>query len=202
MPLDTPTPLDDQEEWARLIDGLDHAAILVAIRHMMSERVAALFMPEDVWQETLAMAWAERSRQEWQGRRKYRALLLQMARNRVRDAADQASALKRGGGRRTDPFSVLVKGVDGSPSSFLPGRSSTPSRAAHVREQAARIESALRSLPEDLRSVVRLRLLEEEPMQSVAKRLGIAKSTAQQRLLRGAKLFREQLAEAVTREQG
>ncbi len=50
---------------------------------------------EDIWQETLCMAWRDREKHRWQGPRSYRGWLLAIAKNRIRDAADRMDAKKR-----------------------------------------------------------------------------------------------------------
>ncbi len=154
--------------------------------------------PEDIWQETLCMAWRDREQHDWQGLRSYRAWLLGIAKNRIRHAAVWMNAKKRGGDRKVDSFSTLVASGDGSVSALLPPGSTTPSRVAVHAERVAVMEAALCSLPTELERVVRLRLFEQLTMSSVAEQLGIPLPTAKKRLVRGLELYRAKLKESLS----
>ncbi len=89
------------------------------------------------------MAWRDRENHDWQGLRSYRAWLLGIAKNRIRNAAEWMDAKKRGGGQEVETFSALLASRDGSVSALLPPRSTTPSRMAGHRERADVMETAL-----------------------------------------------------------
>ncbi len=180
----------DHDAWRRLIDAVGPAWLLVAIRARMSVALLRRYEAEDVLQETLLHAWRDRRRCTWQGVRAFRAWLLEIAGNRVRDLAEHEGRLKRGAGAE------LV--LDLAEAQLPPG-TTTPGRLAAWREQAAAMQEALASLPEDLREVVRLRLFEELPMDAVAARIGIGLSAAKHRLRKGAEIFRRRLRAATTR---
>ncbi len=55
------------------------------------------------------------------------------------------------------------------------------------------MRSALLSLPEELRAVVRLRYFEELPVDSVAGQLGIGISAVKHRFRKGAALYHERI---------
>jgi RNA polymerase sigma-70 factor (ECF subfamily) len=183
-----PLQSDDPRDWERLIESLGPAALLVAIEGRLSAELAARVSAEDLLQEALLHLWRDRERIEWRGPRAFRALVLSMADNRIRDAADHEFALKRGG---------LPAAGEGSQSASHAPRSmvgsTTPSRVAMAREQADAMRRALESLPDDVREVVRLRLIEELATQEVADRLGLGLSATKHRFLRGAKLYRDRL---------
>lgn len=186
-----PNPLlsEDSRDWERLIELLGPASLLVAIEGRMSAQLRARLSAEDLLQDTLLHLWRDRARIEWRGARAFRTLVLSMADNRIRDAADHEFALKRGGvtalGEGSQSGSAAARSVAGS---------TTPSRVAMAREQANAMQAALASLPDDVREVVRLRLFEELSTQEVADRLGLGLSATKHRFLRGAQLYREQLA--------
>ncbi len=182
-------PHRDPAQWGRLVDSLEIPVILVAISGAMGNRLKQELTPEDIWQETLAMAWRDRDAHEWRGLRGFRAWLLGIAKNRILDAADYMGAQKRGGNDRTDRFSAILASGDGSIGAHLPPGSTTPSRIAGNRERAVAMEEALGELPEKLGGVVRLRLFEELPMRVVAERLGIGLTTANERFFHGASLY-------------
>ncbi len=144
------------------------------------------------------MAWRDREQHDWQGLRSYRAWLLGIAKNRIRNSAEWMDAKKRGGDMEVETFSTLLASRDGSVSALLPPHSTTPSRMAGHRERAAVMEAALYSLPPELEEVVRLRLFEQLPMSRVAERLRISVPTARGRALRGAELYRIKLKESLS----
>ena len=57
------------------------------------------------------------------------------------------------------------------------------------------MRQAVEDLPEEVREVVRLRLLEEVPVLDVAARLGIGESAVKHRFRRGAMLYQARLRE-------
>ena len=196
-PSDCP-PHQDPNAWDRLIERAGSGSILVLISSWMSMRLKQQLSAEDIWQETLWMAWRDRDKHRWQGPHSYRGWLLAIAKNRIRDAADRMDAKKRGGDRKLETFSALVGSRDGSVSALLPAGSTTPSRVAGHAERAAAMAAALGSLPSELEQVVRLRLFEQLPMRSVAERLGIPLPTAKKRMFRGATLYRAKLKERLS----
>ncbi len=144
------------------------------------------------------MAWRDREQHHWQGLRSYRAWLLGIAKNRIRDAAKSMDAKKRGGGQEVETFSSLLASRDGSVSALLPPGSTTPSRAAGRTERAAVMEAALCSLPPELQEIVRLRFFEQLSTRRVAERLGMPLSTAKKYAYRGAALYRMKLKESLS----
>jgi RNA polymerase sigma factor (sigma-70 family) len=162
----------------------------------MSDALKRTSTPEDIWQETLLHAWRDRERCEWHGIGSFRNWLLQIAVNRIRDAADRAGADKRGGSGAV----ALQARVDGSRStagSALDAalvQSTTPSRIAWHKEQADAMRAAIQALPELVREVVRLRLFEERSPDEIALELGISHAAAKHRLRQGSALYRERLA--------
>lgn len=188
---DSPAPHVDPTTWGRLIDSLDAAPILVVIGGWLGAELRQEVAVEDLWQETLWMAWRDRQQHEWHGLSRYRAWLLGIAHNRVREAVRGLSRKKRGGDRTLARFSDLggADTVDG----YLPPQSTTPSRTASHVERARVLESALATLDESLRDVVRLRVFEEVPLQESAQRLGLPLSTFKDRLVRGLRDYRREL---------
>ena len=195
-------PHRDRVAWGPLIETLESGTILAAISASMGTRLKQHCSVEDIWQETLFMAWRDRETHEWTGLRGYRAWLLAIARNRVRDAIDHIDAKKRGGGHTTDAFSTLARGEDGSMGHLLPPESTTPSRVASHAERVAAMEAALEVLPSEQREVVRLSLFDELPIRAVAEQLGMSKSTVSLRLLEGAVRYRAELEVRLGRTRG
>lgn len=176
-----PNPLldDAPEAWDRLIAALGPPTMLLCIAARMGPAASRAFSPEDIWQETLLHVWRDRHSVEWRGWAALRRWVLQVAENRIRNATDRLATKKRGGGGEQlagDDLPPIVA-------------STTPSRVASHAEQARAMQRALDELPDDLREVVRLRLLEELPVLEVAERLGLGESAVKHRLRRGAQLF-------------
>ncbi|MCB9920203.1 MAG: sigma-70 family RNA polymerase sigma factor [Planctomycetes bacterium] len=186
------TPLD-AEGWTALIESYDHAVLLVVIESWMSAALRREHGAEDILQEALGLAWRDRAQHEWHGRRAFRAWLLQIAKNRIRDAADRQNAHKRGGGAQPAEFSVIAPSQGSSISGILPSISETPSRAASARDRAAAIAEALAALEDEGRDLIRLRFLEQLPMREVAERLGITRTTANRRLVKGLRQYQREL---------
>ncbi len=165
----------------------------------MSSSLRAALLPEDIWQETLLHAWRDRERFEWRGLASFRRWLLQIAENRIRDANDRTRAGERG---RTEPAVLRTprRFSDASSSGADPVlfQSTTPSRVAWHREQAELMRSALESLPELVREVVRLRLFEERTPDEIAQELSISRAAVKHRLRQGSALYRERLARSLT----
>ena len=70
--------------WGRLVDSLDVANIFVVIQNWLGDKLRAEVSVEDIWQETLWLAWRDRSQHEWRNLTAYRAWLLGIAVNLIR----------------------------------------------------------------------------------------------------------------------
>ncbi len=184
-----PLRSNSPESWARLVDALGPAALLVAIEGRMSARLRRRVEPEDILSEALLRAWRERERLEWRGLRSFRAWLLQVAVHQITDAAEREGAVKRGGGREIAPLSALAgAGSRADETSAVPVAiaTTTPSRVAAHRELADAMRAALDRLPEDLRDVIRLRVIEELSVEEVAERLDLGVSAVKHRSRKGS----------------
>jgi RNA polymerase sigma-70 factor (ECF subfamily) len=189
-----PSPLCDPAHWAALIEEVRPDAFLVVIGSSMSKALREQCTPEDIWQETLAQAWAGREGHRWQGSTAFRAWLFEIARNRILDAVRRMGAQKRGAGRKGKRISEGSSPSSSSASGLNPPDSATPSRILIHAERAAAMQRALAALPPELEPVVRLHLLEELTMEQVAERLGIGVSAAWRRFRKGIELYSKQLA--------
>jgi RNA polymerase sigma factor (sigma-70 family) len=197
-------PHRDRGAWPSLVQNLSVEAILVLISSWMGPRLRRLWSPEDLWQETLFLAWRDRDQHEWKGVAAYRRWILGIARNRVREATTQMLALKRGGGNLPRSLSSLCDSqVDGtSASEILPPHSETPSRILSLRERRRAMEAALRTLPEEFGQALRSRLFEQKPLKEVAEGLGVSLATAKKRVYLGAQLYRKALRAALSQLPG
>lgn len=180
-------PHRDAASWSDLIAAIDQDAMIALIGSWMGADLRRNVAPEDIWQETLAMAWRDRHAHEWRSVGAFRGWLRAIARNRIHDTAERVSAKKRGGSRRTESISGSAgKSAD----EILPPITTTPSREAHRHERASALRAALDSLSDEYRDLVRMCLFEEMSVPAAAKLLCLADSTAYRRLFRGAEMFR------------
>jgi RNA polymerase sigma factor (sigma-70 family) len=199
-PPDPRPPHLDPTRWGELVDSLDVATVFVVLSSWLGTEARIQLSVEDVWQETLWMAWRDRHQHQWVNLTRYRAWLLGIAQNRIQDMLRGLRRKKRGGTKHTARFSE-IGGTD-TVGGMLPPRSTTPSWTASHLERARVFERALSSLEHSLRDVVRLRLFEELGMEETATRLGIPLSTAKHRLVRGMQAYRAQLKELLGESPG
>lgn len=198
---ENPLLSDSPRVWDDLIQSVGPASLLVVIQSRLGPALGRRVTPEDILQETFLHAWRDRLLCEWRGIRSFRSWLLTIIDNRIRDEADHTGAAKRGGGR---PQASLQYGSqtdhDHSGSARIPAAlmdSTTPSRLAMYREQAAVMSEALQSLPDDLREVVRLRLIEQRTLEQVAGDLQIGVAAARHRLRKGSEMYRQRVVAAM-----
>ncbi|MBL8899259.1 MAG: sigma-70 family RNA polymerase sigma factor [Planctomycetes bacterium] len=183
------------EQWNRLIESVGPAAMLLVVRSRMSPALLARLAPEDVWQETLLHAWRDRAQCTWQGLPAFRRWLISILEHRLLDLAEAAERKKRGGGAAPLSLDAHAAGSETSSLGFAgPIASTTPSRVAMDREAATAIAEALQELPEELREVVRLRLIEDLSMPEVAERTDLGLSAVQHRFRKGAEIYQRALA--------
>jgi RNA polymerase sigma factor (sigma-70 family) len=192
-PLLTTSP----EAWDRLIEEVEPAGLLLVIERRLSDALKGAFTAEDILQEAFLHAWRDRARFEWRGLRSFRSWLLTIIDHRIRDAADWSAAAKRRAPGEAP--AAAREGADGSTASGeqLPAGSTTPSKVAIYREQAEVMRQALDALPEECREIVRLRLLERQPVEEIAAALGLGVSAVRHRFRKGAERYAQLLRAAL-----
>jgi RNA polymerase sigma-70 factor (ECF subfamily) len=204
--IEPPNPLlsDSATDWARLIESVDPASLLLVIDRRMNGSLKSVVTAEDILQESLLHARRDRKRFEWQGIKSFRAWMLSIADHRIKDAADRAAADKRGGGRIDVPLGTFgdENGSTMSGGPHLPAGSTTPSRLAAYREQAEVMRTALEGLPEEFRDVVRLRLFEHCALEEIAARLGLGVSAVRHRFRKGSEIYLSRLRTALGSKNG
>lgn len=188
---------DSPHGWQHLLDAVGLPSLLVVIESRLGPGLAATLNPEDILQEALLHAWRDRRSFDWRGVKSFRAWLLCIIDNRIRDAADRQAAQKRGGGRLPLPLSggssSGSRDSAGDAGVPPPQVSTTPSQMLSMREQAAQMRAALDALPSDLRQVVRFRLFDQLSIPEIAGRLEIGESAVRHRLRRGAEEYQRLL---------
>ncbi|MFY9343529.1 MAG: sigma-70 family RNA polymerase sigma factor [Planctomycetota bacterium] len=179
-------------DWDRLLQSVSPASLLVVIQGWLGPKVARWCTAEDVWQETLLHAWRDRDRMPRSSPREFRTWLCAIARHRVLEMLDQATAQKRGGGDERRYADVVGEISTGSLYAG-PVATTTPSRALADRERAEALLAALSQVPDEWREVVRLRLFEDLALEQVAQRLAIGAEAARYRFRRGLEVYLHQL---------
>ncbi|MEO0630439.1 MAG: RNA polymerase sigma factor [Planctomycetota bacterium] len=174
-------------DWDRVIDGINVPLLIYAIERMLSGELRRRQSAEDILQDTLFEAHRASDTFEWRGIDAFRGWILITARNRVRMEAQKASAAKRAG----DQGAFTPSDVSTSESrsrafeKHLPAPSTTPSRLAGFKEEYDRVRNAIESLPQELRDVVLLRLVDCLSTAEASSRLGVSESVIKHRLREG-----------------
>jgi RNA polymerase sigma factor (sigma-70 family) len=186
--------------WDALIEAIGPASLLVVIGSRMSAALKRQLTPEDIWQEAVFQVWRDRAQCRWSGVRAFRSWVLSVIDNRIREAADRLQAAKRGSGQAALTFSAFERSTVGQAGTAnFPGPvgSTTPSRVAIYREQAAAMQAALAGLPDKFREIVGLRLFEQLSLREIAERLGTNISTVRRRVREGAELYQSRVTAAL-----
>jgi RNA polymerase sigma factor (sigma-70 family) len=196
-----PLVSDSPDAFDELIQSIGPASLLVVIESRMGRLLRERTTPEDLFQDTLLIAWRDRHRFEWRGRRAFRTWFLTIVDHRIRDVLAYEEAQKRGAGKSAVSLSAVRSGGQDDPSASslpLPVASTTPSRIAQRKEKAAAMREALEALPDDVRDVVRMRLFEQLSIGDIAAQLGIGSSAAEHRFYKGAALYQRLIRSAMT----
>lgn len=194
-----PLLTESPSAWNDLIEAVGPAGLLVAIESRLSPSLRRQTTPEDIFQEALLHAWRDRHQFEWRGLKSFRSWLLTIVDHRIGHLVAASSTQKRGEGIAVAKFSELGPAAVRDSSSAFPGPigSTTPSRVAIFREQAAAIHDALAALPPEFAEVVRLRLFEQITLAEIAARLNLGISVVRRRFGRGAELYETALRQAL-----
>jgi RNA polymerase sigma-70 factor (ECF subfamily) len=120
----------------------------------LSPKLRELFDPEDVVQEILLAVHEGLPELDDRGERAFFAWVFRIGDNRIRDLADYQGAAKR---KARPPPRVSQ---------------TTPATAAMRSEALLRVRAAIERLPEDYRTVIQLRRIEERDTEEVAKEMG------------------------------
>ena len=139
-----------------------------------------LGVSEDLAQETFLTAWKRLG--ELRDRTKLRAWLCGIARNLANNWIRQRS---RDIVARAEPLEGVPETAETAP---------TPREHAIGREKEAILWSALEQIPETCREPLILYYREQQSVQRVAEALGISEDAVKQRLSRGRKMLKEQVA--------
>ncbi len=138
---------------------------------------------EELAQEVFLRAW--RSLSQLQDLSKFRAWLCSIARSAVQNWFRD---------RQRD---VVGRAVPLEAAADKPAEESGPEEAAMIREQRAVVSQALDEIPESLREPLILFYREQKSIREVAEQFGLTENTARQRISRGRRLLRQQVARMV-----
>jgi RNA polymerase sigma factor (sigma-70 family) len=196
---DNPLASSSMQVWDDLVEAMNPASLLVLIERRMSTSLKAQHSAEDIFQDALMHAWRDRHQCQWNGLRQFRSWLISIIDHRIHDAADHAGRQKRGGALR---HHSLAGGEQGDSRFDAPMVTTTPSRIAMYKEQASAMQEALATLPVDLADVVRLRLFEQLPLDSIAIHLGIGLAAVRHRFRKGVALYQSRLQAAIISRSG
>lgn len=163
---------------------IDPAALIVAARYRVGRD--GKLDPEDAVQETLLRAVGAWNGHRWQGARAFRAWLLVILEHVVIDAHERASTLKRGAG--AGHVGDVDNFLDG-----LRGKSTSPLRKSVNAERAAIYLSTIEALSDDVREIVRLRLILLQTPSAISLQVSLPVTTVQHRIRRGVIEFARQL---------
>lgn len=117
------------------------------------------------------------------------AWLKKIQRNNLLDIARDNKAA----GKRSLKTEQAVDGAPGGPEAIADRRNQTPSRVAQSEEAVAGIHRVIDSLPDDQRMAVRLRVLEELPIRTIAVQMQRTDDAVAGLLKRGLASLRRQL---------
>lgn len=196
---DNPLESTSMQVWNDLIEAVEPASLLVLIERRMSPSLKSLHSAEDLLQDALVHAWRDRHQCQWSGLRHFRSWLISIIDHRIHDAADHARAQKRGGQATHRPLPNHDRALLNH---RMPMDSTTPSRIAMYKEQASAMQEALETLPPELGEVVRLRLFEQLPLDSIASHLGIGVAAVRHRFRKGVELYQSRLQAALMSRSG
>ena len=187
-------PHRDPVSWDRVIEDLGPASCIVVIDSWMGVQLKGLLSAEDVWQESLVLAWTSGDQHSWKDTRSYRNWILTIAKNRVTDHARWLRTEKRGGGGAPALFSEMGLESGVSLASLLPVGSTTPSRLASTNERAVAMRAALEGLEADHAAILRMHLFEEREMTDIAAELEIGIGAAWYRFRQASTVYSQLLA--------
>lgn len=144
---------------------------------------------EDAMQETLLHAYRSLGDFRDQGQGSFRRWILSVAENRLKDLHKYHAAQRRDPAReahpRTEDETRLMQSLAASGSS--------PSSLAHRHEVTRRLSEAIAALPDTLREILLLRMVEERTMADAAKALQIEVSAARGFFARALQALRAEI---------
>jgi RNA polymerase sigma factor (sigma-70 family) len=170
----------DQDAFRQIVER--HQNLVCALAFSACSNVAK---SEDLTQETFLVAW-QRLR-ELQEPGNLKAWLCGIVRNLARNAE-----------RKRAPRQFHSDGIDGASFDAI-DNSSPPHEVAAAREEAAIVEQALATIPENYREPLVLFYREDQSVQNVADAMGLSPDAVRQRLTRGRSMLRDQVEAVIER---
>jgi RNA polymerase sigma-70 factor, ECF subfamily len=144
------------------------------LRMLIALRMGPLLGPDDVRQETILEAYKSRGHFTDEGPGSFYRWMAAIAENRLRDMHKYLASKKR------DPRKeIAAETSEGGVLGFLIQELTSPSSRVGRRELSERLAEGLLRLPEDLREVVLMRVVEDQSYRDIARRLECSPTTAQ-----------------------
>ncbi|MBZ0171950.1 MAG: sigma-70 family RNA polymerase sigma factor [Phycisphaerales bacterium] len=170
---------DSLATWMHRIDSVGPGSLLVAIESRLGSGISRHVSPEDILQEALLSLCRTADRLEWKGHAAFRSWLLTVIDHRIADAA------------RMNKPGTVTHSDSHAPPCFLDAvrQSTTPSRIAAYHEEAGAIRAALSGLPDELRGIVRARIIEQRTLAEIAASEGLTIGVVRHRFRTGAELY-------------
>ena len=174
---------DFREEYSKLVRRYSRFVFAIVLGHIKNYHKA-----EEVVQEVFLKAYNKLGTFNSKGN--FNAWLARIAKNRSIDV------LRRGG---IQPLSIDQIMLDHK---TIPAGLYHESSEAEINETRCRINTAILSLPEKLRSVAVMRFMESRSYRQIAVRLSLSETTVKSRLFRARKLLYEQLKPLIKQHAG
>lgn len=138
-----------------------HDELLFMVRMNLGERLRSALESEDVLQSVALDAFKALEGFESRGKGSLRHFLNKMVLNKIRDRADHFGAQKRSGAVPLTDTMLGGLGTDAAPQ-------------YHDADRFARLERALKQLPDEMRRVILLRKIDDLPSKDVAERMDLS----------------------------
>lgn len=165
----------DESARGRLLEHLRPRLVLWCSSRM-SPALRAKVEPEDLAQEVLLALHKGLDQYDGSPGRAFYAWMFRVAENRIRDSAEHFGAQKR----RSHPLPN-------------PPSQTTPSMFAVREESFARLRRAVEQLPDDYRTVIRLRRFEELDVPVIAEQMGRTPNAVRVLYCRALKALKKQM---------
>lgn len=169
--------------WLHRIESIGPGSLLYIIETRLGAAAARHVTPDDIFQDLMLSVCRSASGLEWRGPAAFRSWVLTVIDHRIADAA-------RRGARAPEHRSI---GDIPDDLRHALEQTTTPSRVASYREEARVIREALCRLPQELRDIVRARVIEQKTLGEIAESAGLTVGVVRHRLRTGSEMYTSEL---------